>query len=666
MQAIEAAYKGKEIKDAIVSALDKVNTNEGTARFLDGHGPSEFLSQEELNSILPLDNEPMPDSGKAISSGKIYSYLDKMSKAVDDVNGSDSSSSSSESIKDKLEYLNETKRAIRKELIDKGIEVDPDRDSFRSYAEKIGQIEMESNLAVEPLEITENGTYEAEDGYAYNPVIANVAFDLVPKTITKNGTYKAENEGHDGYSEVDVTASSALITKTVAGSDFPDEIETLEFKAADEGGDTIGYTQVDIDVSDKVEETKTIILEHDATGEELVYNASDDHVYGYGKVEILLHDTSQFFTVKFMSDGEVVYEEDHVEKGSSCSYKGRTLEKEGYVFSGWNPQPINIERNLTCVAKWVKDEEAQKAAGGSSGGGQTIGGMNWADVQAHPDRINTGDKKLIYWMPFSSNGLEFMGGCAEAHCIAKGEKGTNSTWYIQIDIASLTNNITEGKSTDTTYLNYVFPMGVSGGASSGSAPPLGPTTYHDMPIATFATNLASAIQLCKGEGYEGQSDLSFQSIEKKTKVYGSQGGVNQMITKSDTLSGLWLFSAGELGYATYDDGPAYPAFASGDGSLGRSIWYLRHAASRLDAERYGLTENQITLEALWLHNSGVSNFLINSNDGRYAAAISVVNNEGYINAYKGIDGYGGIIKAATNKDVGLGRSLSNVKFGFCL
>lgn len=60
---------------------------------------------------------------------------------------------------------------------------------------------------IEPLEITENGTYTAPDGVdGYNPVTVNVpATEIVlqDKTITENGTYEADS-GYDGLGKVTV------------------------------------------------------------------------------------------------------------------------------------------------------------------------------------------------------------------------------------------------------------------------------------------------------------------------------------------------------------------------------------------------------------------------------------------------------------------------------
>lgn len=63
-----------------------------------------------------------------------------------------------------------------------------------------------SSVTVEALSATENKTYTAPSGKAYNPVTVNVPEKtLGTKTITETGTYAASSDNLDGYSSVTVT-----------------------------------------------------------------------------------------------------------------------------------------------------------------------------------------------------------------------------------------------------------------------------------------------------------------------------------------------------------------------------------------------------------------------------------------------------------------------------
>ena len=56
-------------------------------------------------------------------------------------------------INEKLEYLDNTKQAIKEAIINKGVSID-EQDTFRSYAEKIQSIEVGGDIMSEPLTIT--------------------------------------------------------------------------------------------------------------------------------------------------------------------------------------------------------------------------------------------------------------------------------------------------------------------------------------------------------------------------------------------------------------------------------------------------------------------------------------------------------------------------------
>lgn len=65
---------------------------------------------------------------------------------------------------------------------------------------------------INPLSVTENGTYAAPTGVdGYSPVVVNVptSANLGTKTITENGTYNASDDSLDGYSSVTVNVSES-------------------------------------------------------------------------------------------------------------------------------------------------------------------------------------------------------------------------------------------------------------------------------------------------------------------------------------------------------------------------------------------------------------------------------------------------------------------------
>ena len=88
------------------------------------------------------------------------------------------------------------------------------------------QFTQGEGAVVQPLEVTENGTYTAPDGVdGYSPVSVNVPtpeIKLQEKTITENGEYTAD-AGFDGLAKVLVEIASSgkavqIKTSTLYGS----------------------------------------------------------------------------------------------------------------------------------------------------------------------------------------------------------------------------------------------------------------------------------------------------------------------------------------------------------------------------------------------------------------------------------------------------------------
>jgi len=81
------------------------------------------------------------------------------------------------------------------------------------------------DVTVEPLSVTDNGTY-SEQGKAYSPV--TVAVPLGTKSITANGTYDATDDSLKGYSSVSVDVplpENAYLLKDISGT--PCDIATF-------------------------------------------------------------------------------------------------------------------------------------------------------------------------------------------------------------------------------------------------------------------------------------------------------------------------------------------------------------------------------------------------------------------------------------------------------
>lgn len=61
------------------------------------------------------------------------------------------------------------------------------------------------------------------------------------------------------------------------------------------------------------------------------------------------------FVVTFKNGDAILQTTDHVPFGSSVTYTGQTPTKNGYIFTGWNPSPINIISDTTCYAQFSEE-----------------------------------------------------------------------------------------------------------------------------------------------------------------------------------------------------------------------------------------------------------------------------------------------------------------------
>lgn len=78
-----------------------------------------------------------------------------------------------------------------------------------------------STITVEPLYVSENGEYTAEEGYAYDPVTVDVSPALQTKTVTADIDEQTvlPDSGYDGLSSVTVEAMPNIWSGTQAQYD---------------------------------------------------------------------------------------------------------------------------------------------------------------------------------------------------------------------------------------------------------------------------------------------------------------------------------------------------------------------------------------------------------------------------------------------------------------
>lgn len=207
-----------------------------------------------------------------------------------------------------------------------------------------------------PLEVTENGTYEAPDGVdGYSPVTVNVPTPeivLQDKTITENGTYEAD-EGYDGLGSVTVNieASSADIRYvTFMSYDGSVEYGKKAVAVGDDCADPIARGIFDTP-------TRESDVQYNYTfygwateangGADADWNKTiteDKTVYANFASAV------RYYTVTYYdSDGTTVLKTESLAYGATPSYRPS---KENYVFSIWIPELVSVNGDASYTAVW--------------------------------------------------------------------------------------------------------------------------------------------------------------------------------------------------------------------------------------------------------------------------------------------------------------------------
>lgn len=111
---------------------------------------------------------------------------------------------------DKLNYLDETKEIIKQAIIEKG-ETVSDKDTFRSYGEKIKNIKAGEDLTTE-LTAQDAALTELEEVVNNLPDVdgGTGSAKLIEGQATQNGEYWAKDYGADGFEVFTVNVSNKV------------------------------------------------------------------------------------------------------------------------------------------------------------------------------------------------------------------------------------------------------------------------------------------------------------------------------------------------------------------------------------------------------------------------------------------------------------------------
>lgn len=548
---IKGEERGETVRDSIISAFNKLNSTPGSANSINGYTVKDLVLKEDVADILPLEDELKEFGSRAVKSGAIYNYLEKVDNVLDGILGNPTSDPySPTSIQTKLNAINMARKQIRGAIIAKQVEVDKDA-SFRSYADKVKAIPTVAEINTSKKTIPENGEYDAGKGQAYSVVTVEAKPKTATKNISKIGTYKAEDDDVEAYSEVTVDISSGVTSKSITAEDLSkDSYETTIRASDEEDKDIFGYSEVSIDVSGKFAELKEEV-DPGGGNVDFEFDAKDEELYGYSKVTITVLEISGPFTVEFYDGESKLYTDENVPKNGTCVYKGQPkLEKPGYVFQGWEPNPVDVTKNMKCYATWKKSK-----------GKTDFTQLTWNDIAKNGgiDAIADETTKTIFWKSFEYRGTRYAGGSALARCVYNGEDGTSSTWVFTVDL----NQLAQGANKKgLTYYDAPESLPANIGLYKGDAVL---HSYTGSNVANFFETLFLQAIL----RVEGQEDLAFRNVHKRTMVCDVTGfAIEDVIT----CGGLWLLSAGEMGASNAEkNGLVYSGFNGTINGMTRSM-----------------------------------------------------------------------------------------------
>lgn len=377
----EQASTGAEVKTALIDLLETLYSVGGNTKSLGGHDKSYYVTEEDLRHYektlvdlyLKFTKEPTngkdtkDEEGEQLKLLRNEDFTDffktRILDAIRTLNADSKGVIRSgvpdaligPNIKEALKVLDQTVSEIRTAIEEK-LE-DPhhveDTDSFMDLGERLSEVNY-NLIKVIPLDATENKEYEAkkEEGRyveAYNPV--NVKIKLKGQDIiaTENNKDYTPEDGFDGISSVMVQVPDSSLSGSGSGG-----------SSGGGGGSSSAFqgSQREPNVG-----PTTINANGEYSAKSYGLDAFDEVHVSVDKYE-LPEDTT--FTVTFVDrDGTVLDTRTDVEPGSNVVFngspnppvyqkdsQGNAYNDDFWVFSGWDPEPINVLSDLTCYAKF--------------------------------------------------------------------------------------------------------------------------------------------------------------------------------------------------------------------------------------------------------------------------------------------------------------------------
>ena len=570
---LELSILGSEMKELIADALDELS-NGSEASSLGGTRFDDFVTMDEYKQQTPLLDVIVPasdpESRKGVKSKAIYAYVVDLKSDIDRTilkseKPYDLSAPVLVKLKNVSDIINNIYYAIAAKTEDI-TESFPTNSPLSAYPSAIENMHLATeDPGYETLTVTKNGTWpEDGDDTIYSQVSVNVSGNLIAnKSVTHIGTdgtlkvstdseVSPENKAKSGYKKIDIDISDQL--KTLALT--PSNILNQNGSAADLGNETavisrpdddetLGYKEVSIDIRDKFD---SITVKIDDEFVEQTFEAktgdgveNSTPLYGYKSVTIVIdEDSATEFEVRFHAKTVMSVT---VQKHGYAAFPGTDddiPQKEGYEFSGWNPDPVDVTKSIDVYPDYVeKNKEDTPTGSGESS-------ETWEDISKDGGaKVKIGEWKWLYadecsyTMSFPENGgritIKIPPMAYRVYKVASNYGGATSVWFTEQGIPGC-----------FTWMNNTP---VLGGDPDEDGQGWGNCDFRDWLNDEYFNKFG---KLSGRSEYADCARLQQSILPMSRKQYGSivNNGARVLM---DTDDKLWLPSATECGIEGYSE-----------------------------------------------------------------------------------------------------------------
>ena len=263
--------------------------------------------------------------------------------------------------------------------------------------------------------------------------------------------------------------------------------------------------------------------------------------------------TLPFFTVYFYNGDTLLQTVEHVRQGATAVYTGATPQSGNiaYSFVGWNPQPTDVQANVSCYAQFAEVWDVTEITD------------SWDEIIAacnngtYADKYKPGQYKPLDLGTQGIVNMQIVG--VEKDTLAAGGGSAPITW-VSKELINSGHRMNPGLAGDSG--NRTPGTGTIGGWELSEMRSWLKNTIKPL----IPSNVRSAIK----------------EVTKYSRIYNA---AEQAVNTVPTTDDVWIPSCREVGFGVETEGPVYSRAFNGNaarikykiGASSASWWWLRSA-----------------------------------------------------------------------------------------